>query len=81
MAPRAAWYAPPAPGTGWVAEDARTLYSVLEDHVVPAFYERDRRQVPDRWITMVRATLAAALPAADARRALVALVHPTHIPA
>ena len=78
---RAAWYADPAPGSGWVAEDARTLYSVLEEHVVPAFYERDRRHVPERWISTIRTTLGAALPSADARRALIAQAHPALISA
>jgi starch phosphorylase len=78
---RGAWYTEPAPGTGWVAEDARTLYSVLEEHVVPAFYERDRRHVPERWIAIIRTTLGAALPSADARRALIAQANPALISA
>lgn len=81
LGPRAAWYTTPVPGTGWVAEEARSLYSVLEEEIVPAFYERDRRQVPARWLSTVRTTLAAALPAADARRALIALTSPADIPA
>ena len=57
---------------GWLFEDARTLYSVIEEQIVPAFYDRDRRNVPDRWPAIIRATLAAALPAFTARRALIA---------
>jgi starch phosphorylase len=81
LGPRAAWYGAPVSGTGWVAEDARTLYSVLEDQIVPAFYERDRRHVPARWLATVRTTLTAALPSSDARRALIALTSPADIPA
>jgi starch phosphorylase len=81
LGPRASRYSAPAPGTGWVAEDARTLYSVLEEQIVPAFYEHDRARVPERWIAIVRTTLAAALPSADARRALIALASPSHISA
>ena len=81
LGPRAAWYSAPASGTGWVAEDARTLYSVLEEQIVPAFYERDRRQVPGRWLSIVRTTLTAALPSFDARRALIALASRADTPA
>lgn len=81
LGPRGAWYSAPEPGRGWVAEDARTLYSVIEEEIVPAFYERDRRHLPERWIAIVRTTLAAALPAADARRALISLANPVHISA
>jgi starch phosphorylase len=78
---RAAWYSGPVPGTGWLAEDARTLYSVLEDQIVPAFYERDRRLVPERWVGTIRTTLATALASADARRALIALANSAPISA
>jgi glucan phosphorylase len=49
---------------------ARELYTRLEDDVVPAFYHRDRRGVPPEWLRRVRATLATAIPAVCARRAL-----------
>lgn len=81
--PASAWFTshpaarPPASGadtapSGWLCEDARTLYSVIEEQIVPAFYDRDRRNVPDRWPAIIRATLAAALPRFTARRALIA---------
>jgi hypothetical protein len=37
---------------------------------VPAFYHRDRSGVPPEWLRRVRATLATAIPAVCARRAL-----------
>ncbi|HVL69991.1 MAG TPA: alpha-glucan family phosphorylase [Vicinamibacterales bacterium] len=74
--PRGAWYAVPAAGSGqhgWVVEDARAVYGLIEEQIVPAFYERDRTGLPTRWTSIVRATLASALPAFTARRVLMAL--------
>ena len=36
------------------AADAEALYRLLEQDVVPAFYERDRDGVPRRWIRIVK---------------------------
>lgn len=67
--PAAAWGAD-APTAEWTADDARTLYSLIEERIVPAFYERDRSQVPDQWTARVRETLADALPRFTARPTL-----------
>ncbi len=62
------WWAEGYNGTnGWVidgghrrqrrrvdAADANALYRLLEEEVVPAFYDRDRRPVPHRWIASSR---------------------------
>ena len=36
------------------AEDAESLYRVLETEVIPAFYERDAKGLPSRWIAKMR---------------------------
>jgi glycogen phosphorylase len=64
-----------APGDGearWRYDEPRALYSVIEEEIVPAFYERSRGTVPERWTAIVRETLAAAVPRYSARRALTA---------
>ncbi|GHE24427.1 glycosyltransferase family 1 protein [Streptomyces thermodiastaticus] len=38
--------------------EAAALYDLLEQRVAPRFYERGRGGLPDRWIEMVRRTLA-----------------------
>lgn len=60
----------PAAAAEWIANDARTLYSLIEERIVPAFYDRNRAQVPDRWTALVRETLADALPRFSARKML-----------
>jgi glycogen phosphorylase len=37
--------------------DAETLYSLLEQQVVPLFFERDEAGVPTEWVRMVKASL------------------------
>lgn len=54
------------------AADARALYSLLEDAIVPAFYERDRTAVPARWTAIMKESIASSLPRFCARRAVKA---------
>ncbi|MCC6764701.1 MAG: alpha-glucan family phosphorylase [Deltaproteobacteria bacterium] len=42
--------------------DAEALYRVLEDEVVPLFYERDERGIPLGWLARVRASMRSLLP-------------------
>ena len=38
--------------------DAEALFAVLEQQVVPAYYERDERNLPSKWIEMMRHSIA-----------------------
>jgi glycogen phosphorylase len=40
------------------AADAEALFTVLEQQVVPAYYERDEDDLPARWIEMMRHSIA-----------------------
>lgn len=56
------------PGGGWALRqentyddpelqdqlDAEMIYSILEDEIVPTFYERDSEGVPQKWIEMIK---------------------------
>lgn len=44
------------------AADAEELFRLLEDEVVPAFYERGDDGVPLRWTAMMKAAVAAVIP-------------------
>jgi starch phosphorylase len=37
--------------------DARALFDLLEQSVVPMFHERDAQGVPQRWVAMMRRSL------------------------
>jgi starch phosphorylase len=39
------------------AADAAALFDVLEGEVVPAFYERDERGLPARWLELMRTSI------------------------
>ena len=52
------------------AADANALYDLLENEVVPAFYDRDRggRGIPRRWIAIVREAMRSNVPRFSTRR-------------
>ena len=63
------------------AADAGALYDLLEQDVVPTFYERDTRGIPRRWIAMVKQALATITPRFSARRMLKDYVERAYAPA
>jgi starch phosphorylase len=50
--------------------DAETLYRLLEEEVVPAFYDRDSSNVPRSWVRMVKEAIRSVTPRFSARRML-----------
>ena len=50
------------------AAEAEALYRILEEQVVPAFYERDAQDVPRRWMKTVREAIRTVTPRFSARR-------------
>jgi starch phosphorylase len=50
------------------AADAAALYRLLEEDVVPAFYDRDASNVPHRWIATVKEAIRTVAPRFSARR-------------
>ncbi|HXQ63844.1 MAG TPA: alpha-glucan family phosphorylase [Steroidobacteraceae bacterium] len=49
-------------------EDARSLYEILQDEVVPMYYERDASGLPKRWITRAKRSMATLLGGFNSRR-------------
>ena len=50
------------------AADADALYRLLEEAVVPAFYERDAHDVPVRWVRLVKEAIRTVMPRFSAPR-------------
>ncbi len=50
------------------AADADSLYRLLEQEIVPAFYDRDAQDVPVRWLKTVRESIRTVLPVYSTRR-------------
>ena len=41
--------------------DAQDLYRILEEEIIPAYYERDSAGLPSRWLAVMRRAMASAL--------------------
>jgi glycogen phosphorylase len=63
------------------AADAAALYRLLEEQVVPAFYERDGNGVPHRWIAIVKEAIRSVAPRFSARRMVKEYVERMYAPA
>ena len=63
------------------AADADALYRLLEEHVVPSFYDRDQNHIPGRWIQIVRNAIKSNLPRFSARRMLKQYIAEMYAPA
>jgi glycogen phosphorylase len=50
------------------ASDAESLYRVLEEKVVPLYYERDADGLPHRWVKMMKRSIATLGPAFNSNR-------------
>jgi starch phosphorylase len=63
------------------AADANALYRLLEEAVVPAFYDRDRSGLPRRWLRIVRDAIRSVTPRFCARRMVKEYVERMYVPA
>ena len=50
--------------------DAQALYRLLEEDIVPAYYDRDRANVPHRFVAIVKEAIRTVAPRFSARRML-----------
>src|SRR5262249_24679731 len=65
------WRIAPPPASDPAAQDAAdadALYRLLEEQVVPAFYDRDASNVPSRWVAVVKQAIRTVAPRFSARR-------------
>ncbi|WP_367359847.1 alpha-glucan family phosphorylase [Syntrophus sp. (in: bacteria)] len=51
-------------------EDALSLYSMLENSVIPLFYDRDTAGIPDKWIAMIKRSIHTLAPRFNTERML-----------
>ena len=61
--------------------DAQAIYELLEQQLVPAFYERDERGLPRRWLQVVKQSIRTVLPHFSARRMVKEYVRGMYLPA
>jgi starch phosphorylase len=63
------------------AADAAALYRILEEEVVPTFYDRDPQGVPRRWLSIVRQAILSVAPRFSARRMVREYAEDMYVPA
>ncbi|MGH7494418.1 MAG: alpha-glucan family phosphorylase [bacterium] len=63
------------------AEDAAHLYRVLEREVIPLYYQRDRRGIPQRWLQKAKVSTASLVPQFNTRAMVQAYIERLYVPA
>lgn len=61
--------------------DAESIYRVLEEEIVPLYFDRDTDGVPRRWIQVVKEALRTAAPIFSARRMVKEYTERMYVPA
>jgi starch phosphorylase len=61
--------------------DAEALYRLLEEQVVPVFYDRGPDQIPHRWLRIVKEAIGTVAPRFSARRMVKEYVERMYAPA
>jgi starch phosphorylase len=64
----------------WDGTEADMLYNLLENEVVPCFYDRDQQGLPRSWLARVRASIAELAPRFSANRMLREYVETYYAP-
>lgn len=66
---------------GWDAAEADALYNILEKQIVPAFYERNKNDSPEKWIAKMRCSMATLTPQFSANRTVREYIEKYYLPA
>ncbi|SCZ54601.1 alpha-glucan family phosphorylase [Thiohalomonas denitrificans] len=65
----------------WDAHEAEQLYSLLENEVVPAFYNRNEQGIPTAWVQRLRESMAHLTPTFSANRMVRQYTEDYYLPA
>jgi starch phosphorylase len=61
------------------AADAASLYAVIEEEVVPLFYERDENGLPRKWIEMMKRAIETLVPQFNSDRMVKEYAHKIYV--
>jgi starch phosphorylase len=61
--------------------DAGALYTLIEEQLVPTFYDRDAHGIPRKWLHIVKQAIRTVLPGFSARRMVKDYVREMYLPA
>ncbi len=65
----------------WDASEVDSLYTLLEQQIVPEFYDRGAQGLPSRWLGRVRESMATLTPEFSASRAILEYTNDHYLPA
>ena len=65
----------------WDAVEADELYRLLEEQIIPEFYQRDERGIPEKWVARIRSSVATLAPEFSSNRMLRDYVENYYLPA
>jgi starch phosphorylase len=72
---------------GWLIDseagdqaEAETIYGLLEEQIIPSFYERNERGVPIQWMAIVKQAIRTVAPRFCARRMVKQYVDQMYLP-
>lgn len=65
----------------WDASEALSLYNVLENEIIPQFYERNLQNIPTKWVGKIRQSMGKLTPHFSANRAVRQYTEQYYIPA
>ena len=65
----------------WDTSEVESLYTLLEQQVVPEFYDRDAQGLPSKWLRRVRESMATLTPEFSASRAIREYTNDHYLPA
>ena len=65
----------------WDAAEVEQLYALLEQHIIPEFYDRDAQGLPSRWLERIRESMARLTPEFSAGRAIREYTEDHYLPA
>jgi len=65
----------------WDAAEANALYNLLEQHVIPEFYNRDNSGIPAAWVQRIRESMSELTPRFSADRTVREYTEQQYLPA
>ncbi|MBB6143773.1 starch phosphorylase [Silvibacterium bohemicum] len=65
----------------WDAQEAEALYTLLEQEVIPEFYEQNEKGMPSKWLGLIRESMARLTPEFSAGRAIREYTESHYLPA
>ncbi|MFP4547961.1 MAG: alpha-glucan family phosphorylase [Fidelibacterota bacterium] len=65
----------------WDDIESQELYSLLEEQIVPAFYDRGDERMPRKWIQMMKKNMVAICPQFNSNRMLQDYIEDMYLPA